>query len=298
MVLIQVGGKAKDTRKYHFCPFPRCLKALKKLSQHIQQIHPEVSDSERSDLTKSAEVAAGKWARKPTPQPLGQTNIKSFFTDEDHEEIPITETPPSTQANSQKGDAAKDRRAGLSTCTKTSHTTETLPSDSVFPLSHPFLMGLKQHLVSRHGKGRSEREALQICCEVSKFLHFANNDVLDEQVLLDLPTIDRYLQSLEGAVQAATQNSKLNRIKQAITFLSLTLDTDTLPKVERVMAFIRNWASVLGKVARQTNRERLEVLSEQPVSFGDIDELVKCQALHQQLRDAAEMAKRGTPVSG
>ena len=64
------------------------------------------------------------------------------------------------------------------------------------------------------------------------------------------------------------------------------------------MAFIRNWASVLGKVARQTNRERLEVLSEQPVSFGDIDELVKCQALHQQLRDAAEMAKRGTPVSG
>ena len=99
-------------------------------------------------------------------------------------------------------------------------------------------------------------------------------------------------------IWASVHGIDSNRIKQAITFLSLTLDSDTLPKVERVMAFIRNWSGVLGKAARQTNRERLEELSEQPVSFGDIDDLVKCQALHQQLRDTVEMAKQGTPVSG
>ena len=54
LVLIQVGGKAKDARKYHFCPFLHCVKPLKKLSQHIQQIHPEVSENERNQGHKKA----------------------------------------------------------------------------------------------------------------------------------------------------------------------------------------------------------------------------------------------------
>lgn len=59
---------------------------------------------------------------------------------------------------------------------------------------------------------------------------------------------------------------------------------------------MRNWASVLGKAARQANRERLEELSEQPVTFGDIDELVRCKALHQKLHESVDMIKKGKPV--
>ena len=37
-------------------------------------------------------------------------------------------------------------------------------------VDHPFLGELKEHLMSRHGRGRSEREANQIVTAVSKFL--------------------------------------------------------------------------------------------------------------------------------
>ena len=42
---------------------------------------------------------------------------------------------------------------------------------------------------------------------------------------------------------------------------------------------MKNWAAVLGKEACRANRERLENLSEQPVSFGDVDELGGCEEL-------------------
>jgi hypothetical protein len=88
---------------------------------------------------------------------------------------------------------------------------------SSFPLSHPFLVDLKQYLLSRHDKERSDEEAQQICVEVSKFLYFSNSETLEEQALLDLPTLDRYLQNIEGEVQPATQNSKLNQIKPSLS---------------------------------------------------------------------------------
>ena len=314
--------KSKKGRKYKFCPFQKCIKAVQKLSQHILDVHPHVSKVKREQMCKSAEVAANKWARKPIPQPPSQRSIKSYLpsqvvarlsTDDDKflpgdtadiplagpstAETPTTETQPSTSATESIPLAVPRTKETPTTKTPPS-TSATETQKSSFPLSHPFLVGLKQYLLSRHGKERSDREALQICVEVSKFLYFFNSESLEEQALLDPLTLDRYLQNIEGGVQAATQNSKLNRIKQAVIFLSLSLDSDALPRVERALCLIRNWASVLGKAARQANRERLEELSEQPVSFGDIDELVRCQALHQKLHESVDLVKKGKPVGG
>ena len=70
--------------------------------------------------------------------------------------------------------------------------------------------------------------------------------------------MDTHLSHLEGEVKSATQNAKLNRIRQGITYLMLSLDPTDLLKAEWVIELIKNWSSVLVKEARQENRTTLE----------------------------------------
>ena len=89
---------------------------------------------------------------------------------------------------------------------------------------------------------------------------------------------------------------ELNRIRQGVHFLSLELEKADLHQNKRIDKLIKNWAAVLGKEARRVNRERLEDLSEQPVSFGDVDQLVGCKELAQLFCKLVEEAKRGKPL--
>jgi len=54
-----------------------------------------------------------------------------------------------------------------------------------FALNHHFLVGLNGYLQSRHGRGRSEEEACQICTKVSKYLLYADKTHLQEGMLLN-----------------------------------------------------------------------------------------------------------------
>lgn len=56
------------------------IKPVKKLTQHLEQMHPEVSHSERLRLSKASQRAPGKWARKPRPQPPTQKSITCFLS--------------------------------------------------------------------------------------------------------------------------------------------------------------------------------------------------------------------------
>ena len=113
--------------------------------------------------------------------------------------------------------------------------------------------------MSRHGRGRTEREAKAISLEVSRFLHFENPTTLTKELLLNSAKMSEYLDHLEGLdLEASTKNSKLNRIRQGVHFLSLKLDKSDLHQYERMDKLMKNWAAVLGKEARRANRERLE----------------------------------------
>lgn len=314
-------------RKYHFCPFEDCIKPVKKLTQHLERMHPEVSHSERLRLSKASKCAPGKWARKPRPQPPTQKSITCFFSQQstvdddgqDHEqtaedgrdndrsdwesnwsgrECDWSGEEGDGSGRESKSSSREDWMGGGRESEVSGHQDAADPKGKpFFALSHPFLVGLDRYLQSRHGRGRSAKEARQICSEVSRYLFYADRSHLQEGMLLNAVLLDNYLSSLEGEVKASTQNAKLNRIRQGISYLTLSLDQADLPKAERVFGLIRNWAGVLATKARRDNRERLEDKSEQPAEFGEIDKYVQCQAFHRLHSKAVESVKKGTPVS-
>ena len=59
-------------RKYHFCPFEKCRKAVLKLSQHLIQVHQGIEKAQRLEMCKMAIIAKGRGARKPRHKPTGK----------------------------------------------------------------------------------------------------------------------------------------------------------------------------------------------------------------------------------
>ena len=105
--------------------------------------------------------------------------------------------------------------------------------------------------------------------------------------------MDRYLQCIEKNVESSTQNSKLNRVRQGVSFSAVSLGPEDLLRVQQIEAQIKNWSSVLGKEARRVNRARLEDLSEKPIEFGDVDPFLKHQPLHTPFHTLVSTAQRG-----
>ena len=134
---------------------------------------------------------------------------------------------------------------------------------STFPDEDSFLTSLRQYLMSRHGRSRSNAEALQISREIGKYLFFCR--CLNQKLLLSSSCLNRYLKHLEdNAIQASTQKAKLCRLSQGVEFLSLGLDDSDLPKIERVKHLIKNWIAVLGREGRTKNRNPLEDMTGKP----------------------------------
>ena len=128
--------------------------------------------------------------------------------------------------------------------------------------NHPFLVGLRDFLVSRHGKRRSDKKAKQLSVQVSKFLRFAS-PVLDPKHLYDAQLLDRYLKALEDeGKKASTQHGILCRIRQGLNYVNLSLNPDETVKAEKCSQLISNWLSTLGKGARRVKRNRLDDISD------------------------------------
>ena len=127
---------------------------------------------------------------------------------------------------------------------------------------HPFLVRLRRHLMSRHGEGRSEREAKQISSEVTKFLYFSS-PTLDPSNLYNVKKLDNYLKSLEGQGRAAgTQHAILCRVKQGLAYVNLSLEPEETLKAEKCSKLISNWLATLGKEARRVKLIHLEDISD------------------------------------
>lgn len=147
--------------KHHFCPFPQCSRALQKLLQHIKVHHPDVSTQKRLAMCPNAKVAPGRGAHKAKPVVPEQTLIQPFVggleEEEKGEEVPGQENE---EEEVQRDDVANEGYDSV--------TTE--EEDAVvdcFGSDEEFLVKLKQHLTSIHGRKRTEKEAKQICQEVN-----------------------------------------------------------------------------------------------------------------------------------
>lgn len=149
-----------------------------------------------------------------------------------------------------------------------------------FAENEPFLASLRDYLTSQHGRSRTEKESRQISMEVGRFLHFAQPQSLQELLLIDVACLDRYLRVLEeNNVPSSTLVAKLSRLRVAIDFLSPSLEPEQLCHVKKVKGVLKNWRSVLGRDVRLANRERLEEMSENPVTLEGSHAFLSCQEL-------------------
>ena len=335
----------RDTRKFHFCPFPSCQRAVKKLSQHLQYKHPDLSSTDRKSICQKAKVAAFKGARKSQPPAPQQSSILSFTKspdqtsrpldksvspepsadvvpsaaklknidhashnldestndgmDADQEEKPDGDSPEmGNESDMQEVEEKESESQDLKNMDE-SVQEESLSKWPAFPSEEPFLVKLREHLTSRHGRSRSENESKQVSVETSRYLYFAQPEKLQETLLLDITILDRYFRALEkSGVVSSTLVAKLSRLNVAIEFVSLSLDPDKLAYVEKVKSVLKNWRSVLGREVRQANQERLEDMSENPVGFEDSQAFLSCPELRSLTLDIIAQAKRKQPVKG
>ena len=117
-------------------------------------------------------------------------------------------------------------------------------------------------LTSKHGRGKSEREARQIPNTVSAYLFFADNADLNPRHLADALKMNSYLDHLQESGKSATsQHATLCRLKQGLSFHTLSLKSVDVPRAERCLTLISNWLSALGKEARRAKRDHLEDMS-------------------------------------
>lgn len=179
---------------------------------------------ERGGICARAKVAMGRGARKITTQNELQPTLLSSkcFVNEAHEGQSDSKSD-SEDGQEENGDEENDDENGdeenddeitnnddgvlagaeLEGCVEERGSSELSDmieiSDSeseqtdMITTNHPFLVQLRDHLKSRHGKGRSERETLQISSQVAKYLKFAGSD-FDPRILYDVEKLDMYME--------------------------------------------------------------------------------------------------------
>ena len=326
---------------------------MKKLSQHLQYKHPELSHRERMKLCTTAKVAPGRGARKAAKLPPQQLTLQ-LFPEDSAEESEEKETQRGADEGESGGDGRKnegdgresegnelergevrgrsgedgrqkgeesecDRQDSADDCIISGeHREESAEEEEesgkdeedegcgnkkqkwpTHPLDSKFLSDLRDYITSKHGRSRSKSEAQQICLETGRFLYHSNSSSIDEMALVDAGALDAYLTALERhGASSSTLSAKVARLRVALEFLSLKIDSQFLPEVDRMKTFLKNWGSVYGKEARRLNRERLEDLSETPVNFEGATLFISCPEMRSLSRSVINKAKASQPLKG
>ena len=165
-------------------------------------------------------------------------------------------------------------------------------------LTHPFLLRLKGHLISRHGRGRSPKEARLIVLTVARYL-LSCGPQINPQFLYNTNTIDNYLSELESSGKSATsQHATLCRLRQGIHYVSmgLTLAEDSM-MAEKCLKVVSNWVATLGKRARADKRVTLEDMSERPSpQLHNITSFARNQQMATLLHSTIEKVTKGEKV--
>ena len=164
----------KGQAEHHFCPYKQCTRAVKKLSQHLIQVHGMSSKSKCFSITKAA-PATHKGMVEPHPRPPTKTTITSLFcqggADDSERDEEDAGTGDSVDDGARVEDAETVDDLGSVGGTEDEGGMSDIGVEN--KETQQFLPNLEEYLTSRHGKSRSAQEAAAICSEVQKYLHHA-----------------------------------------------------------------------------------------------------------------------------
>ena len=205
-------GPQKPNRIRRDCPVPGCLASVLKLSQHLQQKH-QLPPAERQRLLNIAKTVLP--TRRITPK------MKMAA-----EERSITESIGST------------RRAG------------TTRNFGQHPIDTGILNDYTQWLMSIDGKERSRSQAVQNAVDISKYLHFCNDNDVEPCSAYDPAKFNNYLTTLKDTgITAAGILVKILRLRNFLDFLTNDMDPSSqdYAKVQRMITKLKAWHSHFAK---------------------------------------------------
>ena len=187
-------------RNHYWCPIQDCASGpVQKIGQHLQKVHklekPEIA--KLSKLKRRAPVEAVKFKMpNPAKQSSGLRPIALF----------------STQTTSSK----------VESCQPTG-TKAAAASSAEYHSGGAFLQSLLAHLQTPAGGGKNTRTTRQITKAVGKYLFFLNPTMIEEQELMLIEPVQRYLDSLFPTMGVSGISHRLLSHKAAVRFMKLSV---------------------------------------------------------------------------
>lgn len=278
--------KKSDDRYHRKCPIPGCRsKAQKKLPNHFDHAHKNLSKKQREYYLSVAKRVPKKDADKPVMKKLkGQLTMDQCFK------------PPAPEVSSGEEDgAAKVSGTG----------TRGFPRYDI--KQETTLISFRHHLTSIDGKDKSEKVADQMAIDVSKFLRFACGEqvVPDWRRLLDRDQIMAFVDKLERhGCGPDGKVTKLDALDAALRFFRLELlkdDTNNALHMKslQMTETIKGWKATLRKQKTRKRIQRLEELSSdaEALSLESVEAIIHCDSMWDDFTTIADRLGKGLSAS-
>lgn len=225
----------KPNRKYRLCPLGGCRfehEAKQKLSQHLQASHPEVGPEERKQLVDQATIVkAGTISYKHSPRQttllyflkrkVDNSSASTSVSDSGSEEVQPTRRKPAPQKATTRQKPPTPRKPPTPHKDPEYQKKKTTQHFPRFSSTDPTLVAFHDYLTSLDGGKRSAQKATEIVVDINKYLHFANSEACDMNLLLDDDKLRQYMTKLEtSGIGPDGIVSKLNTMTYALRYLS------------------------------------------------------------------------------
>ena len=196
--------KRVDKRYYHWCPIMNCpaKPPQKKLPNHFDRYHKNVSKEERTVYTKMAKKVPRIEKRPIFKRLRGQQTLEALFMAQKEKEKVEEEEEEEEEEEKDMVDS-----------------TLSFPS---YPVNEdPSHISFQAYLTSIAGRSKSEAQAEQTAKDVSKLMRFAckNDPIPKWEWLLEKDMLLAYIEKLERhSVGADGQTQKLDAIDAAVRY--------------------------------------------------------------------------------
>ena len=269
-------------RRRRYCPVPGCpmRKPLKKLPNHLQQMHPSLTKEEKARMLKVAKYQAPGARTSAAPCPNTEEHLFLFNEEgKGHKgkyvpgrkdtkaprakPTPSPPPPPTSQPATKPAPSPPPSTSQPATTKVADHSkqrgsTRKYPTFNVS--STPFLTSLLSHAGDRFGLAMNPVAAKELVADVNKYLRFAGEEELQVVHLCDTERVRQYLFKLEeDGIHSLGQLTKLNQISTVLSYACASctwMEEQVKAKVADAKDLFSHWGKCLQREKKHTPQEQ------------------------------------------
>lgn len=285
----QVVRKVYADKRYpKFCPVEGCkaTRPLLKLSQHLKQLHPNISAEERAALVrKQPRVAKCDASKVRINPPRGQPKILDFMQPPKDQPEFSPSTPVPHRDPKLKGSTRHFPRFDIETNLE--------------------MISFQEYLQSIDGKQKSTSVAKAVATEISKYLKYAMPEAATPkwEPITAHRKLMAYLDKMkqEGHCGPEGQLRFLDSVNHALRYAQCMIfgeeDAQLHVRCAQIEQRIKNWKTTLRKGKRLHQEEIMEEFSSKPMSLSEVSMVVESKAMWQRYANITQRMRRGEEVS-